>query len=290
LDVVIITNDKDMAQLVTDHVKILRAGRDGSLALMDSEGVKEKFGVRPDQIVDLLGLWGDSSDNIPGAPGVGEKGAQQIINQFGTIDNALARADEISRKTYRESLQNNRELILQSRELARIHCEMPIKVDLDALIYEEPDRRAAYELFSELEFSQLTREFADAATSDAVATVAARKPGKPRYSLITTLDELEKFIKSLWALDRFALSIAERKGAMYGISISTAQMNAALIDLEKFEEGADPLPLVKEMLENGLIRKSVHDWKGALTLLDRYVCGREPIQEAKKEDEGCIQD
>lgn len=294
LDVVIVTNDKDMCQLVTDHVKILRTGRDGSLALMDAEGVKEKMGVRPDQVVDLLGLWGDQSDNIPGAPGVGEKGAQQIINQFGTLANALDHADDISRKTYRESLQNNRELILQSRELARIHCEMPIKVDLDALIYEEPDRRAAYELFSELEFSQLTREFADAATAETVATVAARRPGKPRYSRITTLAELEKFIKSLWALDRFALSIADRKGVLYGIAISTAQMNAALIDLEKFEEGRDPLPLVKEMLENGLIRKSVHDWKGALTLLDRYVCERGPVEgpkkAAEKKDEGCIQD
>ncbi|MGA9773741.1 MAG: DNA polymerase I [Blastocatellia bacterium] len=291
LDVIIVTNDKDMCQLVTDHVKILRTGRDGSLALLDREGVKQRFGVRPDQVVDLLGLWGDQSDNIPGAPGVGEKGAQQIINQFGSIENALAHADEITRKTYRESLQNNRELILQSRELARIHCEMPIKLDLDALIYEEPDRRAAYELFSELEFSQLTREFADAATHEAVATVAARKPGKPRYSRITTRAELEKFIKSLWALDRFALSIAERKGAMYGISISTAQMNAALIDLEKFEEGADPLPLVKEMLENGLIRKSVHDWKGALTMLDHYVCERETTETPNKSaDAGCIQD
>ena len=294
LDVVIVTNDKDMCQLVTDHVKLLRAGRDGSLALMDAEGVKEKLGVRPDQVVDLLGLWGDQSDNIPGAPGVGEKGAQQIINQYGTLDEALAHANEISRKTYRESLLNNRELILQSRELARIHCEMPIKLDLDALIYEEPDRRAAYELFSELEFSQLTREFADAASPDAVQAVTARKPGKPRYTRITEAAELERFIKSLWALDRFAVSMAERKGELYGIAISTAQMNAALIDLEKFEAGPDPMPLIKEMLENGLVRKSVHDWKGALTLLDRYVCGREAVEPAKrpakKKDEGCIRD
>src|SRR6185369_2566284 len=185
LDVVIVTNDKDMCQLVSDHIKILRTDRSGMMSLLDREGVKERMGVWPEQVVDLLGLWGDQSDNIPGAPGVGEKGAQQIINQFGSLDEALAKADEIGRKSYRESLQNNRDLILQSRELARIHCEMPIKLDLGALIYEEPDRRAAYELFSELEFSQLTREFADAATQDAIATVAARKPGKARYSLIT---------------------------------------------------------------------------------------------------------
>jgi DNA polymerase-1 len=295
LDMVIVTNDKDMCQLVTDHVKVLRTGRDGNMVLLDQKGVEEKFGVRPDQVVDLLGLWGDASDNIPGAPGVGEKGAKQIIQQYGSIEAALARADEISRKTYRDSLKNNADLIRQSRELARIKCDMPIKLDLDALVYEQPDRRAAYELFSELEFSQLTREFADAATHESVATVAARKPGKPRYSRIATRAELDRFVGSLWSLDRFALSMAERKGELYGVAISTAQMNAALIDFEKFEEGADPLPAVKDVLENGLVRKSIHDWKGALTLLDRYACGREATAGAegrggKRQEEGCIQD
>lgn len=301
IDVVIVTNDKDMCQLVNDHVKILRSERSGELRWMDALAVEEKLGVRPDQVVDLLGLWGDASDNIPGAPGVGEKGAKQIIQQYGSIENAIAHADEIARKTYRESLKNNTDIIRQSRELARIKCDMPIALDLDALIYEEPDRRAAYELFSELEFSQLTREFADAATHDSVATVAARKPGRARYSRITTQSELEQFLRGLWSLDRFAISVAERKGAVYGLAISTAQMNAALIDFEKFEPGADPLQMIKEALENGLIRKSIHDWKGALTLLDAYVCEREqpatsPAKNGavkkggKKIDEGCIQD
>ena len=291
LDVVIVTNDKDMCQLVSDHIKILRTERNGVMTWLDREGVKERLGVWPEQVVDLLGLWGDQSDNIPGAPGVGEKGAKQIIEQFGSIANALDHAGEIARKTYRESLQNNRDLILQSRELACIHCEMPIKLDLDALIYEEPDRRAAYELFSEMEFSQLTREFADAATPDSVATVAARKPGQARYSRIETRAELEKFVRSLYALDRFALSIAERKGAVYGMAISTAQMNAALVDFEKID---DALTLLKEALENGLILKAVHDWKGALTLLHRYCCERGPAPTdkatVKKITEGAMQD
>ncbi|HVF89618.1 MAG TPA: DNA polymerase I [Blastocatellia bacterium] len=301
LDVVIVTNDKDMCQLVTDRVKILRTGRDGSLALLDAKGVEEKFGVRPDQVVDLLGLWGDASDNIPGAPGIGEKGAQQLIKQFGSIEEALARSDEITRKTYRESLKNNSAQIRQSRELATIKCDMPIELDLDALRYEEPDRRAAYELFSELEFSQLTREFADAATQESISTVAARKQGSHKYSRITRRAELDGLLKSLWSLDRFALSVAERKGSPYGIAISTASMNAALVDFEKFEPGTDPLAALKEALENGLIRKSVHDWKGALTMIDAYACERQtgggnPQKEPgkkgprKKGAEGCIQD
>ncbi|HSE97431.1 MAG TPA: DNA polymerase I [Blastocatellia bacterium] len=271
LDVVLVTNDKDMCQLVNDRVKIMRTERNSEMRWLDAAGVQERLGVRPDQVVDLLGLWGDASDNIPGAPGVGEKGAKQIIQQFGSIEEAIVRAAEIPRKSYRESLQNNVDLIRQSRELARIRCDMPIKLDLKSLEYEEPDRRAAYELFSELEFSQLTREFSDAASHDSIAVVASRKPGSRKYTRITTRADLDRLIKTLWSLDRFALAMAEREGRLYGLAISTASMNAALVDFEAFEEGADPLELLREALENGLVRKAVHDWKGFLTSLDRFL-------------------
>ncbi|HEY7546179.1 MAG TPA: 5'-3' exonuclease H3TH domain-containing protein, partial [Blastocatellia bacterium] len=289
LDVVVVTNDKDLCQIVTPHTKVLRTERSGDMRMLDAAGVEEKLGVRPDQVVDLLALWGDSSDNIPGAPGVGEKGAKQIIQQFDTLEKALAHTEEIQRKTYRESLQQNVELILQSRDLARIHCDMPIKLDLDALRYEEPDRRAAYELFSELEFAQLTREFADAASPDSIATVAARRPGKAKYARITTVAELKSFIHSLWSLDRISIATAERERRFCGLAISTAQMNAVMIDFEKFEEGQDPLELLREVLENGIIRKSIHDWKGALTCLDKYIRDRAD-KPAKKTPDGSISD
>ena len=209
LDVVIVTNDKDMNQLVTDHVKILRTERTGEMKMIDAKGVEEKMGVPPKQVVELLGLWGDTIDNIPGAPGIGEKGAKQIIQQYGTIENAIAHADEITRKTYRESLKNNVDLIRQSLELVTIACEMPITLDLNSLIYEAPDRRAAYELFSELEFAVLSREFADAADNDNVAaTVAVRASGKANYSRVGTRTELDRLAESLldegplWACDR----------------------------------------------------------------------------------------
>src|SRR5438552_2439201 len=125
LDVVVVTNDKDMNQLVTERVKILRTERTGEMKMIDARGVEEKMGVPPHQVVELLGLWGDTIDNIPGAPGIGEKGAKQIIQQYGTIENAIAHADEISRKTYRESLKNNVDLIMQSRKLVSIACDMP---------------------------------------------------------------------------------------------------------------------------------------------------------------------
>src|SRR5262249_57081040 len=119
-------------------------------------------GVRPSQLRDLLGLMGDTIDSTPGAPGVGEKGAKQIVQQYGSIEGALANVDKIERKTYRESLKNNTDQVRQSRELATIVCDVPVELDLTALAYEDADRAAAYALFAELEFALMIREYSDA--------------------------------------------------------------------------------------------------------------------------------
>lgn len=156
LDSVIVTSDKDMLQLVSDHVLVLDTAKD---LLLDSQKVLEKMGVNPDQVADLLGLWGDSSDNIPGAPGIGEKGAKELIQTFGTLENTLNNWDKVKRKAYQESLRDNIGLIRMSRELATIRRDLPIELDLQSLVLCEPDRRAAYDLFSELDFKTLTREF-----------------------------------------------------------------------------------------------------------------------------------
>jgi DNA polymerase-1 len=149
---------------------------------------------------------------------------------------------------------------------------MPIKLDLNGLIYESPDRHAAYELFSELEFAALKKEYSDAATPSNVAE-ATRRQSKTRYTRITTRAALDELIALLWAVDGFALSIEERDETLCGLAISSEPGKAALIDLQNFEAGSDPLAALKEVLENGLIRKSIQDWKGALTVLDRYVRG-----------------
>jgi DNA polymerase-1 len=270
VDVVIVTNDKDLSQLVNDHVTLLRTERTGDMKVVDARGVEEKLGVPPNQVVELLGLWGDTIDNIPGAPGIGEKGAKQIIQQYGTIENAIAHADEIPRKNYRESLKNNVDLIRQSRELVTIACDMPIELDLNGLLFEEADRKAAHELYSELEFAALTREYVDAAdTTKPALTVAARATGKAAYSRITTKGELEQFLESIWEKERIGVSIAEREGAVFGIAIAPDEMRAAIVDFSAFNAKQNPLSKLKEVLENGLVHKVIHDWKGALTALDR---------------------
>src|SRR5215470_11723794 len=290
LDVFIVTNDKDLCQLVTERVKVLKSDRDGNTVLMDAKSVEEKLGVRPDQIPDLLGLMGDTIDNIPGAPGVGEKGAKQIIQQYGSIANALAHASEILRKPYRESLTNNADQIRQSRELAEIKCDVPVSLDLDALVYEQPNRQAAYVLFSELEFSQLTREFADAAEAAGVQAAAhTHTLARRNYWRVTTRKELERLIASCYNAERVALAPAEREGSLYGLAISPEHAAAAIVDFDKFETDSDPLAILKEVLENGLVHKCVHDWKGLLTSLERYQCQRER-QASSATGDGCVFD
>ena len=162
IESIVVTSDKDMLQLVSDYVTVLDTIKDNTF--LDAQKVEEKLGVKPEQVVDLLGLWGDTSDNVPGAPGIGEKGARELIRSFGSIENLLKNRDKVQRKKYHESLRDNAALIRMSRELVTIHKDLPIELDLEALVLCEPDRESAFELFSELGFKSLMAEFLDEET------------------------------------------------------------------------------------------------------------------------------
>jgi DNA polymerase-1 len=149
-DVVIVSSDKDMLQLVTDRVSMLNPAKEDTW--YDPAKVKEFMGVEPSQVADLLALKGDAVDNIPGAPGIGDKGAKELIQQFGSVQAALDHAGEVPRKMYRESLQNNRERILLSLKLATIHCDVPVPFGLDFFRTVEPDAERLRPLYKELEF------------------------------------------------------------------------------------------------------------------------------------------
>ncbi len=172
--VFVVSNDKDMMQLVNDHVKILNPVKDN--LILDREKVVETLGVPPERVVDVMALRGDSIDNIPGAPGIGDKGSVELIQQFGSVEAALDRAAEIKRKTYRESLQNNRDAVLLSRELVTIHCEVPLDFDPNAMRTQEPDTDACRTLFTELEFTTLLRELTPAAPTSAVEYILEPTP------------------------------------------------------------------------------------------------------------------
>src|SRR3954447_896848 len=132
-EVVIVAGDKDFFQLVRDGIKVYNPKEEGTW--FDAAGVKEKFGVAPEQVVDMLALMGDWIDNIKGVPGIGEKGARDLIATYGTLDNLLAHAGEIKNKRYREGLLGHADAARQSQALARIHTDVPIEFDAGAVTY-----------------------------------------------------------------------------------------------------------------------------------------------------------
>jgi DNA polymerase I len=153
---VVVTLDKDLYQLV-DTILILNTSKDD--LIVDHDKVQELFGVTPEQIPDLLGLWGDSSDNVPGAPGIGEKGARDLIQKFGSIENLLERAEEVTNAKHRTSLLENRAQILLSKQLVTINTDLPIDIDWEEFKVQPPDRAALMPLLKELEFTNLIKEY-----------------------------------------------------------------------------------------------------------------------------------
>jgi DNA polymerase-1 len=154
--VYVVSSDKDMMQLVNSSVCVLNPPKDNLIC--DAAKVEEILGVPPERVVDIMALRGDSIDNIPGAPGIGDKGSVELIKRFGSVEAALDRADEVEKKTYRESLQNNREVVLLSKKLVTIDCNVPIELDVEAMRMGEPDIEALRALFTEMEFTSLLKE------------------------------------------------------------------------------------------------------------------------------------
>ncbi|MEZ5307441.1 MAG: DNA polymerase I [Pyrinomonadaceae bacterium] len=287
LQAVIVSNDKDLCQLVKDpYVICMRQNSQNirrktpvpPVEWCDEAWVLKKFELPPDKIIDYLGLMGDSIDNIPGAPGIGAKGALKIIQEFGSAEEAMANAEKVKHKTYRESLLNNQDIIRQSVELATIHTQVPVELDLDLLKLEEPNRQKAYELFRELEFNTLTREFADAAplfdSSDEVSGSTGRT-----YNIIKTRPDLDKLVRRLFEVDKWSFHCdldGEAFSGSYttpepvGLAISFAPGVSTYIDLKNFEGGKEEaLGPLGDILANGFLEKTTYDYKCSLASLSR---------------------
>lgn len=294
---VIVSNDKDLCQLVRDpniiamrnnSTNVKRKVPVPAVEWCDEAWVKNKFGVPPDKIIDLLGLMGDSVDNIPGAPGIGAKGALKLVLEHGSALGAMENADKITHKTYRESLQNNQDIIKQSLELATIHTTVPIKLDLKELEHCEPDRQKAYELFRELEFTALTKEFAGQAAAAAVMpsfTGPASSGGlfdtqpisngsvaTANYSVINDRDGLDKLIRRLFEIDRWSFLVNDAnsnekascfsKVAPNGLGIGLGTGEAFYIDIENFAGGVDAAKgALNDILTNPFLETSAYDEK-----------------------------
>jgi DNA polymerase I len=266
--VVVVTGDKDLFQLVRDGVRVFNPRDEGTW--YDAEAVKEKFGVAPDRVVDILALTGDSIDNIKGVPGIGEKGARELIGTYGSLDALLEHAAEVTQKKYREALLANPDLARQSRELARLRTDAPVAFEIEKFRYRGPDRAACFALFSELGFRSLLNEYAPTA-----ATVSKD------YALADTPDAVRALAADLRAAGRFALRALASPGPtiraeIVGLAFSTGPRHARYLPLRHraLDSGPQVEPRIAfaelaGVLEDEGVAKVGHDLKLETVLLER---------------------
>jgi DNA polymerase-1 len=284
LDVVIVSSDKDMLQLVNDHVKMLNPMKDD---LWFDADVTEKFmGVRPEQVADLLALKGDTIDNIPGAPGIGEKGAKDLIVRFGSVENAIERAAEVERRTYRESLQNHREQIILSKKLATIHCDVPVPFTLESVGANEPDIPALREIYKRLEFSSLLRELGPAA-----------EPVQDRnYETLSSESDLKAWLAQIpeavplavatsEVMSETVLGLAAKRGEACSIAIETIPERATVAhDIKALVRRFGDLPTLKhDVMLYGFLVSADPARSDLASLSERYLeqtVGSDPASHA----------
>src|SRR5579871_20962 len=217
--VYVVSSDKDMLQLVNEHVCVLNPPKDNLIC--DAAKVEEILGVPPERVVDVMALRGDSIDNIPGAPGIGDKGSVELIRRFGSVEQALDRAAEVEKKTYRESLQNNREAVLLSKQLATIDCNVPVELDVRAMKVGAPEIETLRALFTELEFTSLLKEL-----------LPVVEVTEAHYAEATSAADVEASLRAL----------ADGDGVL-AIAIEDASSAAAGNEDEEIEVGEGLLPL-----------------------------------------------
>ncbi len=276
--VAIVSIDKDFFQLVRDGaISVYDPREDG--AWFDEQGVLEKFGVKPSQVVDVLALVGDTSDNVAGVPGIGKKGATDLVTQYGSLDNLLAHATELKAKQ-RETLETHRDQALQSQQLVTIHTDTPLEFDLESLRYRGASRARCFELFTRLAFRTLVNEYAP--TADSVET---------DYALITSESELNALVTELRAAGNFAIYLitdqpVAMRSSIVGIAVSTRDRQGRYIPIGHRGDGerddllasasapaqldaALVLRTLTPLLEDESIAKRGHDLKVVALVLAR---------------------
>jgi DNA polymerase-1 len=267
IDTVIITGDKDLMQLVSDDVILVDTMKD---ITYDVEGVKGRFGVEPAKVIEILGLAGDTSDNIPGVPGVGEKTALKLIQEFGSIENVIENVDRVKNARVRNNLKEYANQARLSRELATIKTDIELDLDMEQLRREEPDAEALKELFKEFEFSSLLQSL-----------MIEEELEEGEYHLVISeseLDELTGILKDskVFALDLMLSSAEPMRADIIGISICTDAEKAYYIplahDYDGVPEQLQPDAVLKKLspyLVDRKIKKYGHDLKNAVIVFSR---------------------
>jgi DNA polymerase-1 len=276
--VYVVSSDKDMLQLVNDRVLVLNPPKDNLIC--DARKVEEILGVPPERVVDVMALRGDSVDNIPGAPGIGDKGSVEIIKRFGTVEQALDRAAEVEKKSYRESLENNRDIVLFSKRMATIDCDVPVELNLDAMRAGAPDIEALRDLFTELEFTSLLKEL-----------LPVVEVTEAHYAEAKSEADVEAVLKKVSAANPLAVALEaesgvvsdeedeeeedEPQGSMLPLTMAPADVAPARNLAISAAAGTALTVAMREgtgsrllsALQNEDIPKAIHDYKSAIHAL-----------------------
>jgi DNA polymerase-1 len=253
MNTVIVSGDKDLMQLITPQVVMYDPMKDKTFEIPE---VKERFGVPPDKVVEVMGLCGDSSDNIPGVPGIGEKTAARLIEQFGSIEELLKNLEKVKSPTLRATLSHYADQARLSRELAALDTQAPLAWDLEKLKPGMPDREKLHKIFKEMEFSKLLKEFA-----------AQPTPEEKEYHLVTEKKDFHELIGNLeragaFALDLESTSLEPMKAEIVGFSFSFKPHQAFYIPVGHTYVGAprqlaqkEVLKALRPLLENPELKK-----------------------------------
>ena len=298
IDTFMLTPDKDYGQLIGPNIFMYRPRHGGGYEILGEKEVGEKYGIpTPAQVIDLLALMGDSADNFPGCPGVGEKTAAKLINQFGSIDNMLQHTDEIKGKL-REKVENAVEDIKMSKFLATIRTDVPMELDLDELKVEQPDETKLRAIFEELEFKTLINKFlnksevkpkTDNNQLDLFAENTTNEPDEPKnakfesikttqheYKLVENEEDLRKlcdfFItKESVSIDTETTSTDAISAELVGLSFSVEEKKAFYVAVPaNYEEALKIVQIFKPLYESDKIMKIGQNIKYDYEVLTRY--------------------
>ena len=270
LEVLIVSNDKDMMQLVGKSVRTLRTGSGGAKGdiIVDEAKVEEMLGVPPEKVVDYMALLGDTIDNIPGAKGIGEKGAAELIRKYGSVENALDHADEVPNKRYREALQQQREQVLTSKQLAEIAKDAPVELQLAELELRPPNGAALAELYRELGFSSLLKDLGAEVVAASAPTPESSEPAlKTDYAQFANVAEFREYLAKLPAKQPLAvwlsLEVGERETEGFGTRIASIEVSSKVGEGRSvwFDEKGEALKALFPVLADAKRPKIVHDPK-----------------------------
>jgi DNA polymerase I len=271
-EAVIVTGDRDTLQLVDEGVRVLMTGKGITETVSyDREVVEEKYGLPPERLPDMAGLKGDASDNIPGVPGIGEKGACALIGQYGTLEALYENIDGISGEKRRSSLEDNRDIAFLSRDLARLKTDLSLGLDVDDVEFGLWDRHEVLDYLSALEFKTLALRFLEL-FGEGLSAEEGSHGGEVRYELVDNSDSraLESFLEE--AREAGAVGLAS---ALSGTGycelelVSLAVATSGSVMAVSSEDGEGAWHTAHEILASPEIEKWLHDAKGTLEGLDR---------------------